>query len=94
MYDIAHQHFIDSPTSTHAYTPPSGILGVRSAVTLLLVQRSELGVLLEQNPALEPVRQGLADLVAGKLAGGDGKDVVELLERLLLGFWKNKIEKN
>lgn len=92
MYNIAHQHFIGSPcifTHTHKHTHCSGILGVRSAVALLLVKGTELGVLSEQDPALEPVRQGLADLVAGKLAGGDGEDVVELLERLLLGFCKN-----
>lgn len=51
-----------------------------------LVQRLQRSVPLEENPPLEPVGQGFRELVAHEDAGGDGEDVVELLEGALFGF--------
>lgn len=43
------------------------------------VQVSEVGVLVAEKVSLEEVRKSLLDLVRGKLARGNGKDLVELM---------------
>lgn len=74
----------------HSVRSPVGLLvdvTLRGThVVLLLVKRSKLSALLEQNPALKPVWQRLGKLVFGEGAGGNSKHLVELLERLLLRF--------
>ena len=49
-----------------------------------LDERFELGVLLEEDVALEEVGQCLGELVLGECLRGDREDLVELLERELL----------
>jgi len=50
-------------------------------------KRHELGVLVEEHPALEEVGQRVLDLILGELGGRDREDVVEFLQSTLLGFW-------
>jgi len=52
----------------------------------LVQRRGRRGATTEQDPALEPVRDSMDELVPGKDAGRDGKDVVELLKGALLGL--------
>lgn len=64
-------------------------LGIRAFLPLdavKLVQGLELGITLPEDPPLDEPRHELGDLVLGKLAGGDGEDIVELLEGALLGL--------
>lgn len=49
-----------------------------------MVKGLEHSVALEQDPALDSIRQRLGDLVLGKLAVRNGKHVVELFESALL----------
>lgn len=44
-------------------------------------KRLELGRLVEEDVSLEPVRDGVLDLVGGKLAGRDLEDKVHLPTR-------------
>lgn len=46
-------------------------------LVVVVVQRLQLRVSLEENPALKPPGQGLGDLVGRKLSDGHGEDVVE-----------------
>lgn len=63
----------------------SGRLGVRDLVgtgaldVLEVVERLLLGMLLEEDVALEPPWESDGELVGGELADGDGEDPVELL---------------
>ena len=59
-----------------------------------LVEFGAFGALPEQNPALEPPRQNREDLVAHVRPGGDGKDIIEFLERTLLGLGNPKENHN
>jgi len=54
------------------------------------VQVSKVGVLVAEKVSLEEVRKSLLDLVRGKLARGNGKDLVELLKGTLLSFRKQE----
>lgn len=62
------------------------LVGVGSLNVLEVVERLLLGVLLEEDPALEPPGESDGGLVLGELADGDGEDPVELLEGALLGL--------
>ena len=54
--------------------------------TIELVQRLQPGSLLEHHVALEPVRQRLGELIIHVRARRHGEDVIQLLERALLGL--------
>lgn len=56
------------------------------SVPIFLVEGLELGVPVEKHPALEPPRQSLGALVVDELGSWGPEDVVELLERALLGL--------
>lgn len=51
-----------------------------------LVERLEVHVPAE-NVAVNPPREDLEDLVVDVLFGGNSKDVIELFQSALLGFW-------
>ena len=57
------------------------VLRLRKVVQLRL-----LAILAEEDPAMDPEGQGLGDHVVGMRAGGNTEDVVQLLERALLGL--------
>lgn len=69
----------------------SSIFDIPAMGAFLLIEGSQGGILVEEDPTLEPVRQSLAELVAGKFAGGHGEHVVELFESLLLGFCNSNV---
>ncbi len=61
-------------------------IALRPDLVLELVQLRTGSVLAEQDPAAEPPRQHLSQLVLGVGSGRDAEDVVELFEGALLGL--------
>ena len=63
-----------------------GHVGLVGDAVVEVVQRLEHVAAVPQHVALDPVRDGLGELVLDEAARGHGEDVVELLERALLGL--------
>lgn len=63
-----------------------GANAVLVVVVLEVVEGFEDGVLLHEDPAVEPPWEGLEALVVHVCAGRDGEDVIELFEGALFGF--------
>lgn len=77
-------HILIPPSILHLSTRSLNVRVADVGDGLKVVQGLLLGSAVKEDPALEPVRESDAELVAGKLADGNGKDPVEFLEGALL----------
>lgn len=79
-------HILIPPSILHLSTRSLNVRVADVGDGLKVVQWLLLGSAVKEDPALEPVRESDAELVAGKLADGNSKDPVEFFEGALLGL--------